>query len=483
MDDNCGHYCGIAGVYGVQDASSVVWMALHSLQHRGQESAGIVCSDGTNVRSRKGMGLLAQAIPSQELMNLPGHVSIGHVRYSTTGSSKPQNIQPLVVDYSEGLIALAHNGNLVNARTLRDEYEAWGSIFQTSTDSEVLVHLMAKPSHVAKPNNIGHCLNHITGSYCFIFMREDELIAARDPQGFRPLCIGKLDRGYIVASESVAFDLVGAQFIREVEPGEMITIDRTGVRSEFFAPKESIKPSHCIFEHIYFARPDSNIFGENVHKLRYRFGEIMAEESPVEADLVAAIPDSGYSAAMGYSYKAGLPMDRAFVRNHYVGRTFLAPVQKQRARAVNMKHNVVKDVVKGKRVILVDDSLIRGTTTTNLVRSLREAGAKEIHMRISCPPNIYPCFYGIDFPTREELLAANHTIVEMEKLLGVDTLRYLSLDGMLGAVSKPGSEFCTACFTGEYPVEVIDDMQNKYGLDRIEGADKDEDLIKLPSQR
>ncbi len=479
MDCESKHYCGIAGVYGVPDASSVVWLALHALQHRGQESAGIVASDGQNMRSVKGMGLLANAIPTHELAKVPGHLSIGHVRYSTTGSSKPQNIQPLVVDYSEGLIALAHNGNLTNARTLRDEYEAWGSIFQTSTDSEVLLHLMAKPTHVAKKNNIGHCLNHISGAYCFVFMKEDVMIAARDPQGFRPLCLGRLDNGYMVASETVALDLVGAQFIREIEPGEMITVDRQGLRSERFAPEESIKPAHCIFEHIYFARPDSNIFGENVHQVRYRLGQTLARESAVDADLVAAIPDSGYSAAMGYSLESGLPMDRAFIRNHYVGRTFLAPVQKQRVRAVSMKHNVVRDVVRGKRVILVDDSLIRGTTTTNMVKALREAGAKEIHLRISCPPNVFPCFYGIDFPTREELLAANHTIPEMERLLGVDSLRYVSLDGMLKAVSIPGDHFCAACFTGKYPVKVVDEMSNKYGMDRPGCGDQDIDHLKI----
>ena len=338
---------------------------------------------------------------------------------------------------------------------------------------------MAKPTHVAKRNNIGHCLNHISGAYCFVFMKEDVMIAARDPQGFRPLCLGRLDNGYMVASETVALDLVGAQFIREIEPGEMITVDRQGLRSERFAPEESIKPAHCIFEHIYFARPDSNIFGENVHQVRYRLGQTLARESSVEADLVAAIPDSGYSAAMGYSLESGLPMDRAFIRNHYVGRTFLAPVQKQRVRAVSMKHNVVRDVVRGKRVILVDDSLIRGTTTTNMVKALREAGAKEIHLRISCPPNVFPCFYGIDFPTREELLAANHTIPEMERLLGVDTLRYVSLEGMLNAVSIPGDHFCAACFTGKYPVKVVDEMSDKYSLDRPGAADQDIDYLKI----
>lgn len=475
MDTECKHFCGVAGVYGIENAASVTWLMLHALQHRGQESAGIVSSDGSKIRSQKSMGLLAQAVPTNTLPNLPGHLAIGHVRYSTTGSSKPQNIHPLVVEYSNGLLALAHNGNLINARTLRDEYEAYGSIFQTSTDSEILVHLLAKPSHVCKKNSLAHCLNHIKGAYCFVFLRENELIAARDPQGFRPLCLGSLETGYVVASESVAFDLIGAKFIRCIEPGEMITINKNGIKSEFFAPKEEIKPAHCVFEHIYFARPDSFIFGDNVHKVRFRLGEKMAREAPVEADIVAAIPDSGYSAAMGYAKEAGIPMDRAFIRNHYVGRTFLDPVQKQRIRAVNMKHNVVKDVVKGKRVILIDDSLIRGTTTTNLVRTVKEAGAKEVHLRISCPPNLYPCFYGIDFPTRGELLAANHSIKEMEEMLDVDSLRYISLDGMLDCLTFDGSKFCCACFNGKYPIKVIDQMDDKFSMDRLEGADEYDD--------
>lgn len=483
MDTECKHYCGIAGVYGIEDAASITWLMLHALQHRGQESAGIVASDGHKIRTHKDMGLLNQAIPTRKLANLPGHISIGHVRYSTTGSSKPQNIQPLVVDYSEGLISLAHNGNLVNARTLRDEYEAYGSIFQTSSDSEVLVHLMAKPSHVAKENNLGHCLNHITGAYCFVFMKDDKLIAARDPQGFRPLALGSLDSGYVVASESVAFDLIGAKFIRCIEPGEMITIDKNGLKSEFFAPKEKIKPAHCIFEHIYFARPDSFIFGDNVHKVRYRLGETMAKESPVDADIVAAIPDSGYSAAMGFAKEANLPMDRAFIRNHYVGRTFLDPVQKQRVRAVNMKHNVVKEVVKGKKVILIDDSLIRGTTTTNLVKTVKDAGAKEVHLRISCPPNLHPCYYGIDFPTRAELLAANHTLEEMETMLNVDSLRYISLEGMLNALTFDSDKFCCACFNGKYPIKVTDQMNNKFSMDNLEGADEYNDHLKINNNR
>ncbi|MBN2713608.1 MAG: class II glutamine amidotransferase, partial [Planctomycetes bacterium] len=291
MDGEKHDYCGVMGVYGVPEASIITWLGLHALQHRGQESAGIVTSDGSKIRSRKGMGLLPQAVPSEELTKLPGHISIGHVRYSTTGASKPQNIQPLVLDYSEGLIAIAHNGNLVNARSLRDEYEAHGSIFQTSTDSEIIVHIMARPDNVARANNIGYCLNQVKGAYCFLFMKEDCLIAARDPNGFRPLSLGRLDDGYVVASETVAFDLIGADYVRDIEPGEMITISEDGVKSEFFAPEEDRKTSHCIFEQIYFARPDSDVFGENVHQVRMNLGRILAEESPVPADIVVAIPD------------------------------------------------------------------------------------------------------------------------------------------------------------------------------------------------
>jgi amidophosphoribosyltransferase len=476
VDHACHDKCGLMAAWGLPDASELVWLGLHALQHRGQESAGIVACDNGKIRSRKGMGLLPRAVPAERLRDLPGEMAIGHVRYSTTGASKTQNIQPLVIDYSEGLVAIAHNGNLTNARTLRAEYEAYGSIFQTSTDSEIIVHLMAKPSHVARRNNIGHCLNHVRGAYCFLFMRPDRIIAARDPKGFRPLALGRLDGGWVVASESVAFDLIGATFEREIEPGEMVTISREGVESEIFAPPSRIHPAHCIFEHIYFARPDSTIFGENVHTVRYRLGKALAEESMVPSDVVVAIPDSGYSSALGYCKASGLPLDRGLIRNHYVGRTFLAPLQAQRSRDVSLKHNVVPDVIRGRRVVLVDDSLIRGTTTTKLVRMLRRAGAKEIHLRISCPPNRFPCFYGIDFPTRTELIASENPVEEVERIVGVDSLRYLSLAGMLSAVKLPADHYCTACFTGRYPVPVEDALDDKYDLDRSRTcAEADED--------
>lgn len=483
MDHECREHCGLVGVFGDSEAAVITYLGLHALQHRGQESAGIAVSDGRKIRSKKGMGLLPQAIRPRELPTLPGHIAIGHTRYSTTGASKPQNIQPLVIDYSEGIIAIAHNGQLVNARVLRDEYEAYGSIFQTSTDSEIIVHLLAKPTHVSKRNNIAHCLGHVKGAFCFLFLRPDSLIAARDPHGFRPLCLGRLDDAYIVASESVVFDLIGADFEREIQPGEIVTIDANGLQSEIFAPAAEIRSTHCLFEHIYFARPDSIIFGENVHQVRHRLGRVLAEETMVDADIVVAIPDSGYSAGLGYAQAAGLPLDRGLIRNHYVGRTFIEPVHSKRVRAVNMKHNVVRDVVRGKRIVLVDDSLIRGTTVTALARIIRAAGAREIHLRISCPPNKHPCYYGIDFPTPGELIAANHSLDEMETLIGVDSLRYISLAGMLSTVSLPAEHYCTACWTNKYPVKVEDPMADKYSMDGDVDEDEDEESFLLISRQ
>ncbi|MHC4871237.1 MAG: amidophosphoribosyltransferase [Planctomycetota bacterium] len=459
--------CGIVGVYNIKDAAEVSYLCLHALQHRGQESAGIVVSDGKNVRSRKGMGLLSNIFADYDLGKLEGHNATGHVRYSTTGASKPQNTQPLVLDYSEGLIVVAHNGNLTNAKNLRDEYEAYGSIFQTSTDSEVVVHLMAKPGHIAKPNNIAHCLgNHIQGAYSFVFMTKNKMIAVRDPNGFRPLALGRLDTGYIVASETVAFDQVGAEFIREIEPGEMLTFDESGIKSEYIVSEEKIKPSYCIFEHVYFARPDSFIYGDTVHSVRKNLGRNLAREHPVDADVVIPIPDGGISSALGFSEASKIPFDFGFIRNHYVGRTFLNPVQEGRSRAVHLKHNIIKEVVKDKKVVLVDDSLVRGTTMKRLVQAAKAGGAKEVHLRIPCPPHKHPCFYGVDFATRGELMAANHNIREMENMLEIDSLRYISVDGLLASTSQPDSHYCTACFTGCYPIENPDEMDNKYRMEQ-----------------
>lgn len=475
MEDSVGHHCGLFGIYNVPDAAQKTYLGLFALQHRGQESAGIATSDGKKIRSKKGMGLVTEVFTKRELQDLEGHIAVGHVRYSTTGSSRPQNIQPLVVDYSNGIVAVAHNGNLVNAQTLRDEYEAYGSIFQTSTDSEIIIHLMARPEHVGKKDHLAHCLKLIKGAFSFLFMTKDTLIGARDPQGFRPLILGRMaaegqlgtiGEGYVLCSETCALDQVGAEFVREVEPGEIVTIDADGVHSSFFVPKEEIKPAHCIFEHVYFARPDSMIFGDDVHQVRIRLGERLAEENPVPADVVFAVPDSGNAGAIGYSRKSGIPLDMGFIRNHYVGRSFIKPNQNERESVVAMKFNVVRSAVRGKRVVVVEDSLIRGTTFQKQARILRDAGATEVHLRITCPPTLNACYYGIDFPNKEQLVAARlKTIPAIEEWLGVDSLGYLSVEGLLAAVSKPKHHYCTACWTGKYPVKPVDAM-DKYGAER-----------------
>lgn len=451
------HACGLMGIIGVKDAAVPVWLGLHALQHRGQEGAGIASYHNGRFNVIKDMGLLEQAVPVKRLPELIGDLAIGHVRYPASGANIIQNVQPTVIDYSRGVIAIGHNGGLVNSKMLRDEYEAYGSIFQTSTDAEVLVHLLAKPSHQTKPNPLAHCLGHLKGAFCFVIAMDGKLIGARDPQGIRPLVLGKFpDGGWALASETVAFDIIGAHYVREIEPGEMVTITPQGPESLKFVEEREIKPAHCVFEHVYFARPDSAVFGENVHLARMNFGRALAREAPIDADLVSAIPDSGTSAALGYSRESGIPFDRALMRNFYVGRTFIAPEQKARQRAVNLKLNVVCEVVRDKRVILVDDSLVRGTTVTNLVRMVRDAGAAEVHLKLSCQPLLYPCFYGTDFPSRSELIAANHAVEEIRRIVDADTLSFLSLDGMLSSLCMPPNHYCTACFTGRYPVPKID---------------------------
>ena len=475
MEENVGHHCGLFGVYNVPDAAAKTYLGLFALQHRGQESAGLVVSDGKKVRSKKGMGLVTEVFNKRELAEMEGHIAVGHVRYSTTGSSRPQNIQPLIVDYSNGLIAVAHNGNLVNARTLRDEYEAYGSIFQTSSDSEIIVHLLARPEHVGKKDHLATCLRLIKGAYSLIFMTKDKLVGARDPNGFRPLMLGRMRgeahlgtiaEGFVLCSETCALDQVGADFIREVEPGEIVTIDAEGVHSSFFVPKEEINPSHCVFEHVYFARPDSMIFGDDVHAVRVRLGQRLAIEHPVEADMVCAVPDSGNAGAIGYARQSGLPLDMGFIRNHYVGRSFIKPSQGERENVVAMKFNVVRSAVRGKRVVVVEDSLIRGTTFRSQAKVLRAGGAKEVHLRITCPPTLNACYYGIDFPSRDELIASRlKTVPAIAGWLGVDSLGYLSVEGLLASVSKPSKNYCTACWTGKYPVNPVDAM-DKYGMER-----------------
>ncbi len=445
--------CGVCGVYGIPDAAALIHAGLFALQHRGQESAGMVVSDGSQVRSFKGLGLVTDVFPPERVTQLPGHLGIGHVRYSTTGSPRLQNVQPLVVECSDGIWAIAHNGNLVNAQALRRMYQESGAIFQTSTDSEVLIHLLADPMYRARPRRVARALSELKGAFSFLLMTKDCVMAARDPLGFKPLSIGRLGEGYVFASETCALTQVGAEFVRDVQPGELVVADVSGLHSSWFAESGATGFSQCVFEHVYFARPDSILFGQNVHEMRVRLGMRLAREHPVEADIVTAVPDSGNSAALGYSRASGIPLDFGFIRNHYVGRTFIMPTAEERARSVDMKLAVIGNVVKGKRVVVVDDSIIRGTTSRRRVSALREAGAREIHLRISCPPTIHPCFFGIDFATTDELIAAHKTVEETRRFTGADSLGYLSLEGLLSPFPDAPS-YCTACFSGQYPVDV-----------------------------
>jgi len=436
---------------------------LFALQHRGQEGAGIVVSDGRKVRSVKGMGLVQDLVARKEFSELQGHLGIGHVRYSTTGSPRPQNVQPLVVECIDGIWAIAHNGNLTNASQLRRSYQEAGAIFQTSTDSEVLVHLIADPMFRTRPRRVERALAELQGAFSFLVMTKDSVMAARDPYGFRPLSIGKLGSGYVFASETCALEQVGADYIRDVLPGELVTVDEKGIRSTTFCEPISGSLGQCIFEHVYFARPDSTVFGQNVHDVRMKLGVNLAKEAPAKADIVIPIPDSGNVAALGFSQASGIPLDYGFIRNHYVGRTFIMPSVGQRNQSADMKLAVVPGVVRGKRIVVVDDSLIRGTTSRRRVAALREAGAKEIHLRISCPPTRHPCYFGIDFPSRSELVAADHTVEEICKFIGADSLAYLSVEGLRASVEHP-SDFCNGCFTGTYPYAVAGEL-DKHALE------------------
>jgi len=453
MQDKPRHYCGIFGVFGVSDPARIIHQGLFSLQHRGQEGSGVAVSNGQQVKSVKCMGLVQELAARKEYQELQGHLGIGHVRYSTTGSPRPQNVQPLVVECIDGIWAIAHNGNLTNAGQLRRSYQEAGAIFQTSTDSEVLVHLIADPMFRSRPRRVERALAELQGAFSYLIMTKDSVMAARDPYGFRPLSIGKLGSGYVFASETCALETVGADYIRDVLPGELVTVDEKGIRSTTFCEPISGSLGQCIFEHVYFARPDSTIFGQNVHDVRYKLGINLARESSVPADIVIPIPDSGSVAALGFSQESGIPLDYGFIRNHYVGRTFIMPTAGQRSDSADMKLAVVPGVVRGKRIVVVDDSLIRGTTSRRRVHSLREAGAKEIHLRISCPPTRHPCYFGIDFPSRTELVAAENSIEEIRKFIGADSLAYLSLDGLRASVEHP-TDFCNGCFTGVYPYPV-----------------------------
>jgi amidophosphoribosyltransferase len=446
--------CGLFGAFGAPEAAYEVYCGLYALQHRGQESAGIVASDGRNILSSKGMGLVSAVFDRESLRNLKGDTAIGHVRYSTTGGSRSQNIQPLVVRYRKGLLAISHNGNIVNAKALRRAHEKSGSIYQTGTDSEVLAHLLARPSHQKMRDPLPHCLYHLRGAFSFLLLEKDRIVGVRDPHGFRPLVLGKRGKTYFLASETCAFDLIRAEYVRSLEPGEIITLTKAGPRSDFIEGPPPLRQAHCIFEMIYFARPDSIVFDQTVHSVRVQFGAALAKASPVDADYVISVPDSGISPAIGYANASGIPYERGYIRNHYVGRTFIEPETTGRVEGVRFKLNVVKEVVEGKRLVVVDDSIIRGTTSKSRVRALREAGAKEIHLRISSPPCRHPCYYGIDFPDPRELIAAKRSVEEIREYLGVESLAYLEPKAMLACTLHPAKDYCTACFTGDYPVPV-----------------------------
>ena len=463
------HECGIFGVHGHPNAAVLTYYGLFALQHRGQESAGIVTSDGadTSFQMHRDMGLVSQVFGAEELEALKGTRAVGHTRYSTTGSSTLKNAQPFVVDCYRGQIAVAHNGNLINAGVLRDELERKGSIFQTTADSEIIPHLLAQPS-----NNGGSALSvlrRLEGAFSLLIMSETELIAVRDPFGFRPLVLGKLDGAYVVSSETSAFDLIHAEFVRDIEPGEVVIISDDGIRSEW--PFRDESPAFCMFEYVYFSRPDSIVGGVNVAKVRTEMGRELARRFPAEADLVVPVPDSGNYAALGFAQELKIPYEHAFVRNHYIGRTFLQPSQLIRDFDVRVKLNLIKEAVAGKRVVVVDDSIVRGTTARARVVNLREAGAREVHMRVSCPPHRFACHYGIDFPDPEKLIANQLSLEQICDYLNVDSLGYLDVEGMVRATGKPANHFCLACFTGNYPLPVDPEL-DKFIMEKRGGRSR-----------
>ncbi|MCB9851343.1 MAG: amidophosphoribosyltransferase [Phycisphaerales bacterium] len=455
-DEAVRHYCGLFGVSGDPQAAILTHLGLYAQQHRGQESAGICTSDGRRLHRHAEMGLVNDVFTPRVLDGLVGSVAIGHVRYSTTGSSCSANAQPLLFEFAAGSVCLGHNGTLTNAVALRKEFEARGHIFQTSSDTEVIVHLLAAPEHQAQPNPLASVLERVEGAFSLVILLDNKLIAARDPYGFRPLCLGKLASGaYVVASETCALDIVDAEYVRDVAPGEILTIHDGELHSDHFGEDvTSGRGGACIFEHVYFADPSSNIFGENVHSARKRMGEALAREAPVDADLVIPVPNCARCAAIGYSGASGLPLGRGFTTSHYAGRSFILPDQAARDLAVKLKLNVIKDAVRGKRLVVVEDSVVRGTTTQGKISALRRAGATEIHLRVASPPLRHPCYYGIDFPDPSKLIAKNRSVDEIREYLGVDSLHYLSVEGMLGSVSQGTQSYCTACFTGDYPTRI-----------------------------
>ncbi|WP_457576570.1 amidophosphoribosyltransferase [Desulfomarina sp.] len=458
------HECGVCGIFNHEDSSKLTYFGLYALQHRGQESAGIVTSDGKEVSIHKDMGLVPEVFSEEILQGLQGHISIGHVRYSTTGASNVINTQPLMVMHKGTTLAVAHNGNLVNSIKLRSKLEEQGSIFQTTMDSEVILHLMARASQFGLEKALTETFSSLKGAYSLLMMTRDTMIAVRDPDGFRPLCLGKLNNGgWVVASETCALDLIEADYVREIEPGEVLIFHKDKMHSIFPWPGQD---SHfCIFEQVYFARPDSDIFGINVYTTRKRMGEILAREAHIDADFVMPFPDSGNYAAIGYSQASGIPLEMGVIRNHYVGRTFIQPTQSMRDFNVKVKLNPVRSFLKGKRVIIVEDSIIRGTTGKSRVRALRKAGAKEVHMVVSCPPTRHACYYGIDFPSSSQLIANKKEVAEIAGYLGLDSLHYLSLEGLVEATGMEKKGFCLACFDGIYPVE----PDKSFHKDALEG--------------
>jgi len=458
--------CGIFGVFGSPRAAQLTYFGLYALQHRGQESAGIVTAGNGNVHIYKGMGEVNEVFANPErLERLKGNIAVGHNRYSTTGASSLTNIQPLLITNQNQKLAIAHNGNLTNSYNLRKKLEKSGSIFQTTSDTELFLHLAALSRKKTWVNRICDAMNDVHGAYSLLFLTDESIIAVRDPLGFRPLALGKYNRhGWVVASETCAFDIIGAKYVRDIEPGEVLEISSKGLVSKF--PLKKRKHAFCIFEYIYFARPDSIIFGENVDKIRRRLGRQLAKEHPADADIVIGIPDSANTATIGYSEESGIRFEIGLIRNHYVGRTFIDPIQKIRDLDVKVKFNPVRGVLKGKRVVVVDDSIVRGTTSRKLVKMIRNAGAKEVHLRISAPPIVSPCFFGIDMPTKRELIASSKTIKQIQDYLGVDSLGYLSIDGMLSMPSLPNNSFCVSCFSGKYPLK-IEARNDKLRLEKV----------------
>jgi amidophosphoribosyltransferase len=471
--------CGVFGIFGHPEAANMTYLGLYALQHRGQESAGIAASDGQQVRISRAMGYVADTFDGPTLAGLPGAIAIGHVRYSTAGESKLLNAQPILIDCAHGQIAICHNGNLVNARELRDELVRQGSIFQSNSDTEVILHLYARSKARHVEDAIVESVSQAQGAFSLVMLTKDRLVAIRDPHGFRPLALGRLGEAYVVCSETCAMDLIGATYERDVEPGEVLIISADGVRS--IKPFPPAPLAHCIFEHVYFARPDSYVFGRSVNEVRTELGRVLAREQPVDADVVVPVPDSGVCAAMGYAEASGVPLRMGLIRNHYVGRTFIQPQASIRHFGVKVKLNPVRSVLNGRRVILVDDSLVRGTTSQKIVRMVRAAGAKEVHVRISCPPTISPCFYGVDTPRKSELIAATHTLEEIREFLEADSVAYMSLEGLLSTVGSERKSYCSSCYTGHYPVEFPRDeatyLQLALKLDKGRGKDEEKEPV------